>query len=92
MQRPVQLAHNVLGTFGFRADNNPIGAHEIVNGRPLAQELGVGYNVKIGVGTSLADNAFHLVTGPDGNRRFGNNNRISVHRGRDFASGIVDVA
>ncbi len=45
----IQLAKQGLCAFGFRADDYTVRAHEIADGGTLAQELGIGGHVEIGV-------------------------------------------
>ena len=49
IERPVELAHHLARALGLGADDDPVGAHEIVDRRAFAQEFRVGGDVELGL-------------------------------------------
>jgi hypothetical protein len=59
---------------------------EVMNRRTLTKKFRIGDYTDIGIGVDIMDNPLNLITGPNGNGRFGNNNRIGRDRRRDLTS------
>ena len=64
---------------------------EILDCGALAQELRIGYDGKVRIGTQLANDGVDLVVGPDRHGRFDRDDREAVDFWRDFIRGVVDV-
>jgi hypothetical protein len=75
IERAINLLHDRLCAFVVKADDDAVGALEIVDRRAFAQKLRVGDDGEFGVRAGLANDALDLVAGADGNRRFGDDHR-----------------
>src|SRR3546814_5095619 len=53
VQRPVQPPHHLASPLRLAADDHPVGAHEVVDGGALAQELRIRADVELGVRPAL---------------------------------------
>jgi hypothetical protein len=73
--------------FGLHADDNAVGAHEIVDGRTFAQEFRVRGHVELGLGVGLGDGLLDLAVGADRNCGFGDDHGIARQRARDLFGG-----
>ncbi len=91
VQDPVELAHDRPRAFAVGADDNAVRAHEIIDRRTLAQELGVRDDVELSVGPRRADDPLDLVAGADRHRRLGDDDGIAVEAGGDRLGGGVDM-
>ena len=47
IERAIDIFHNGGRLFALASNNNPIGSHEIFDGRAFPQEFGVGDNIKL---------------------------------------------
>ncbi len=91
IERPVELAQRVAGALGLGADHHPVGAHEILDRRALAQELGIGGDVELAVRPAAAQDLGDLAPGADRHGRFGHDHGIAGERGRDFLGRGEDI-
>ena len=66
-------------------------AHEVVDGRTFAQELGIRRDVEFQFGTRGADDAFDLAAGADRNRRLGDDDGVAREMGGDIHSRAVHI-
>src|SRR5947208_4068917 len=71
---------------------NPVRMLEVVDCRTFAKKLGIGHNGKISSRIDLADDAFNLVAGANGNRRFGNYHAKTRQRGGNLTGRSIDEA
>src|SRR5262249_10609839 len=77
IERPVELAHYLPSAFALGADDNAVGAHEVVDGRALAQEFRIGYDIEFGPRVGLSDDARNLAPGADGHGRLGDDHGVA---------------
>ena len=82
IERPVELAHHLPRAVALGADDDAVGAHEIVDRRALAQELRIGDDVEVGLRVGLADDARDLAAGADRHRRLGDDDGVARERVR----------
>ena len=83
-ERAVDLAHHGLGAVRGGADDDPVGAHEIVDRRTFAQEFGVGGDVECLARRGGFDNGAHLGVGADRNGGFRDDDGVAGQRFRDL--------
>jgi hypothetical protein len=86
-QRAVDLGHHLAGAVAFHPHHHPVGAHEVVDRRALAQELGVRGHVEFGGGVGRAQHLGHLAVGADRHRRLGHHHGIAGQRPPDLFGG-----
>ena len=92
VERPVDFGQHGPRALIFRADHDAVGMLEILDGGALAQEFRVGHDLDGRVRTPLAQDAFDLVAGTHGDRRFRHHHgRAGEHR-RDLVHRVVDEA
>jgi hypothetical protein len=104
IERPVELAHNLPGPVVVGADHHPVGAHEVLDCRALAQKFRVRGDVEITTRTNPAQDLGDLAPGADRHRRLGHDDRVAPgsglgqspadlrSRGKDIAEVGVPVA
>ena len=80
VQRAIDLRHHRLGALVLDADDDAVGALEILDRRAFAQEFGIGDDVEIRLRVGLADDALDLVAGADRHGRLGDDHRIALER------------
>jgi len=79
-ERTVDIAHDAAGAAVLGADDDAVGAHEVVDRRALAQEFGVRGDVEIGLRAGAADHLGHLAVGADGDGGLGDDDRVAGQR------------
>ena len=84
-QRPVQFAHDLTRALVIGADHDTIRVLEVLDGRPLAQELRVRHDDDVAVVPQLRDGALDLISGPDRHRRFGDDKGLRLEVRRNLA-------
>ena len=70
-ERPVERPHDRPRPLALGADDHAVGAHEVLDGRALAQELRVRDDVDVRIRPPLADDAGDLAPGAHRHRRLG---------------------
>ena len=91
VERPVQLAQDLLRPLRLDADDHPVRPHEIRQCRAFAQKLGVGGHIKIGFGIFFHDDALDVARGADRHRGFVHYHRVAPQPGREFPHCLVHV-
>jgi hypothetical protein len=61
---------------GLDTDHHPVRAHEVLDRRAFAQELGVGCDLDGEVRSRLGEQRLQLATGADRHRRFGDHHAV----------------
>ena len=89
-ERPVERPHDCLRPLGLDPDDDPVGAHEVADGRTLAQEFRVRDDVERGIGPPLPDDAGDLAPGADWHRRFRGDDGMAFQRIGDLAGRFMD--
>ena len=89
-QRPVDFLHHLARARVLDADDDAVGALEILDRRAFAQEFRIGDDGEIGVRIDLADDALDLVAGADRHGGFVDDDREAVERAGDRLGGGVD--
>ena len=84
-ERPVERPHDRLRTFGLDPDDDPVGAHEVADGRAFTQELRVRDHIERGVRPTLPDDARDLPPGADGHGRFCRDDGVAREGVRNLA-------
>ncbi|MNL11092.1 hypothetical protein D3C87_1319130 [compost metagenome] len=92
IERPVDLGHDLAGPFVINADDDAVGALEVLDRGTLAQEFGVGHDGHVRRGIHRADDMGHLVARPHRHGRFGDDNREALDRLCDLAGDGIDEA
>jgi len=87
VERPVDLRHHLRRALVLDADHHPVGLHEILDRRALAQELGVGGNVELRLRVGLGDHLLHLPVGAHRHGGFGHHHGIAGQRPGDLLRG-----
>jgi len=77
VERAVELAHYFTGALVLAADDHAVRPFEVVDGRALAQEFGVGGHGEFGLGRGAADDRLHLVRRAHGYGRFRHDHGIA---------------
>ena len=90
-ERAIERAHDLAGAFVLDADDDAVRPLEVVDGRAFAQEFRVRGDREIAVGPDAADDRLDLVGGADGDRRFGDDDRVTGHGLGDVLGGGVDI-
>ena len=91
-QAEIEMGHLVSRFLVERAQNDPIGAHEVRDGRTLTQELRVGNHRKLcGLGLIGADDVGHPVTSTYRHRALVDDNHRVTHGARHCLGGGFDV-
>ncbi len=90
-QRLVEPLHHFAGAGVVIADEHAIGMGEVLDGRALAQELGVRADGDIGVGPERLQPPLDLAAGADGNGRLGGDDREAVEVRRDILDRLEDI-
>ena len=79
----VEAGQYVLGALGFYAADDAVGLHEVVDGGAFFEELGVGRDVEVEVGTARVEGSpqgsAHLLSGTHGHRALGNDHEVVGH-------------
>ncbi len=91
IERAVKLAQHGAGALALGADHHPVGAHEVLDRRALAQELGIGGDVELPVRPAAAHDLRDLAPGPDRHGRFRHDHGIAGQRGGDFLRRGEDI-
>ena len=91
-QGPVELGHHGAGAVVLHPHDDAIGALEVLDRRPLAQELRVGDHGDVGLRAGFAHDRFDLVAGADGHGGLGHQHGHPAQERRHFARGGVDEA
>jgi hypothetical protein len=91
IERAVDLVHDDARAVAVAADDHAVGAAEVLNGGPFAQEFGIGRHVEIDVGADAADDLLDLAAGADGDGRLGDDDGVALERGGDLFGGGIDI-
>src|SRR3546814_12788857 len=78
--RSIERRHHRAGLFAGGADDDPVGALEILDRCTLAQEFGVGDDIELGIGGGVANDSFDIVASAHRDRRLGDDRRIALER------------
>ncbi len=76
-QGPVNFGHDFRRTVAFDADDDPVGAHEVVDCRALAQKFRVRGNIEFKRRIRLGNDFSDLAVGAHGHRRFGHDDHVA---------------
>ena len=97
IERPVERLQHGAGMLAVGADHDPVGPHEILDRRALAQEFGVGGDIEAAVRQAVAQDALDPAAGADRDGRFGHDDgalrRVALRqRLGDLGGGGEDIA
>ena len=87
----IELAQQPLRPGALHPEHDPVGAHEVLDRRPLPEELGVGGHVEIRIGTGVLHQPPDLAGGADGYRRLGHDHRVAAKMRRERRRRLVHV-
>ena len=91
-ERTIKLVHDIARALVIgAADDDAVGALEVVDRRAFAQKFGVRDDRELRVRVGFLDDGFDLIAGADRHRRFGDDDRIALHQAGDLFGGGVDV-
>src|SRR5205085_3401363 len=92
VERAEEVAHDGDGRLVAAADDDAVRAHEVVNGRALAQELRVRDYAEVKLLLVLAYEPAQTLARADGDCGFGDDDLVAVHVAGDVARGLLDEA
>jgi hypothetical protein len=92
VERPVYGSHNVVRALGLNADDHPVRLHEVLDRCALAQELRIGHDIELSLGSRLAYDTRYLTARSDRHGRFDGDDCVAAQRFGDFGCGGVDIA
>jgi hypothetical protein len=91
LERRIELAHDVRGVVVVRADDDAVGAHEVVDGGAFLEEFRVRHDVERKAAAARPQDGVNfrpdLVRGADGNGALVHDDALTVHVLRDIARG-----
>ena len=91
IERAIERPHDRAGALAVGADHDPVGPHEILDRRALAQKFRIGGDVEPALRPYPAQDLGNLATGADRHRRLGHDDRIIGQRPPDLLGGGEDV-
>ncbi len=89
-QGAINLAHDLTAEFFLGSDHDAVGALEVADRRPFAQEFRVGDHREFMRGIAVADDPLDFVTGPHRHGRLGHYDHVVGHMLADFLRHRVD--
>jgi len=88
VERLVERSHGAGCCGVVASDDDPVGVQEVVDGRPLAEELRVAHDAHVGASQRPLDHH----GAPDRDRRLVDDHGLVGESGRDLGGGGLDVA
>ncbi len=91
LERPVEFRHDTARARIARADDDPVGLHEVLDRGAFPQEFRVGNDSDFGSGVRIRDDAGDFVTRAHRHRRLRHDHLFAIDRLRDLARGLEHV-
>lgn len=92
----VEAAHDLLHARALGTDDHAVGGHEVADGSPFLEKLGVGGDVEgdghAAAGELLLDDLFHTLRRPDGHGGLGDEDGVAIDMLTEGAGDLKDVA